>query len=178
MPSRVANTAIAVVSDREADTSETIPIDDEKHKSTTRASSGSRPVADDVVGGRNLDGSSDEKTHSTEHPLNVSRSSAHDNSQREGVVSTKENVAVATGEQKEGKDGVNVVEGDGNGEEDDEVEVVCPGGLQLGLLTFGLCMATFTVALGKTWSFPCAFPRTSGFYASMLSSKYKSLFEL
>lgn len=38
--------------------------------------------------------------------------------------------------------------GQETGEEDDEVEVVYPNGLQLGLLTFGLCMATFTVALG------------------------------
>jgi hypothetical protein len=32
----------------------------------------------------------------------------------------------------------------------DEDEIVYPGGLQLGLLTFGLCMATFTVALDNT----------------------------
>lgn len=34
-----------------------------------------------------------------------------------------------------------------NAEQD---EIVYPGGLQLGLLTFGLCMATFTVALDNT----------------------------
>jgi hypothetical protein len=44
-----------------------------------------------------------------------------------------------------GKDGV-VGEGD---EDDDEANRVYPGGLQLALLTFGLCMATFVVALGE-----------------------------
>lgn len=33
---------------------------------------------------------------------------------------------------------------------DDGFEVIYPGGLQLALLTFGLCMATFTVALDNT----------------------------
>lgn len=33
-------------------------------------------------------------------------------------------------------------------EEESEDEVVYPGGMQLGLLTLGLCLATFTVALG------------------------------
>ncbi|PQE06403.1 hypothetical protein CJF32_00002433 [Rutstroemia sp. NJR-2017a WRK4] len=35
-------------------------------------------------------------------------------------------------------------------EEEDQDNVTYPGGLQLGLLTFGLCMATFTVALDNT----------------------------
>lgn len=34
----------------------------------------------------------------------------------------------------------------------EETEIVYPGGLQLGLLTFGLCVATFTVALGVFYS--------------------------
>jgi hypothetical protein len=48
-----------------------------------------------------------------------------------------------------------VVEGNeelGN-EEEDQDNVTYPGGLQLGLLTFGLCMATFTVALDNTSEF-------------------------
>lgn len=35
-------------------------------------------------------------------------------------------------------------------EEESEDEVVYPGGMQLGLLTLGLCLATFTVALDNT----------------------------
>ena len=33
--------------------------------------------------------------------------------------------------------------------EESEDNIVYPGGLQLGLLTLGLCLATFTVALGE-----------------------------
>lgn len=40
-----------------------------------------------------------------------------------------------------------VVQEDVEGDNDD-VEIVYPSGLQLGLLSFGLCLATFTVALG------------------------------
>lgn len=39
-------------------------------------------------------------------------------------------------------------------EGEDEDEVVYPGGLQLGLLALGLCLATFTVALGMSSDFP------------------------
>jgi hypothetical protein len=39
---------------------------------------------------------------------------------------------------------------DSTAENAEEDEIVYPGGLQLGLLTFGLCMATFTVALDNT----------------------------
>jgi len=40
-----------------------------------------------------------------------------------------------------------------SGEEgESDNEIVYPGGLQLGLLTFGLCVATFVVALGKWYS--------------------------
>lgn len=41
------------------------------------------------------------------------------------------------------------VEGTGNAEEED-INTVYPNGLQLGLLTMGLCFATFTVALDNT----------------------------
>lgn len=34
--------------------------------------------------------------------------------------------------------------------EETEDEVIYPGGMQLGLLTLGLCLATFTVALGQS----------------------------
>lgn len=54
------------------------------------------------------------------------------------------------------EDGAVVGEGDTSKEntdgEDDDV-VVYPGKLQLGLLTLGLCLATFTVALGELYFF-------------------------
>jgi len=41
-------------------------------------------------------------------------------------------------------------EGDNGDSNDEEDEIVYPGGVQLALLTFGLCMATFTIALDNT----------------------------
>jgi len=41
-------------------------------------------------------------------------------------------------------------EGDNGDSNDEEDEIVYPGGIQLALLTFGLCMATFTIALDNT----------------------------
>jgi hypothetical protein len=45
-------------------------------------------------------------------------------------------------------DGKNAGATTGSGEEDDEI--IYPGGFQLGILTFGLCMATFVIALDNT----------------------------
>jgi hypothetical protein len=53
-----------------------------------------------------------------------------------------------------------------NAEDDVDVEVVFPGGLQLGLLTFGLCMATFTVALDNT-IIATAIPRITTVFDSL-----------
>lgn len=47
-----------------------------------------------------------------------------------------------------GEDGVVKSEGDGETTEEEEVDIVYPGGLPLALLTFGLCMANLAVALG------------------------------
>jgi hypothetical protein len=48
------------------------------------------------------------------------------------------------------KDGGAAAENTERASDAEEDEIVYPGGLQLGLLTFGLCMATFTVALDNT----------------------------
>lgn len=73
-----------------------------------------------------------------------SEDSTVDNHDEKGYVSEKDTPVVEKG----------VVGGEADarrentdGEEDDEV--VYPGKLQLGLLTLGLCLATFTVALGE-----------------------------
>jgi hypothetical protein len=36
-------------------------------------------------------------------------------------------------------------------EVESEVEVIYPGKFQLGLLTIGLCLSTFAIALGRLW---------------------------
>lgn len=59
----------------------------------------------------------------------------------EKAVGDEESSCVPKGE------GEGVAGADGNGEDDD---VVYPAKLQLGLLTAGLCLATFTVALGMS----------------------------
>jgi hypothetical protein len=50
----------------------------------------------------------------------------------------------------ENKDVEATAEASENTEEDDEANIVYPSGLKLALLTFGLCMAVFVVALDNT----------------------------
>lgn len=78
-----------------------------------------------------------------------------------------ESKSVSDGGQQEAKDShainagsiapnEHVIRNEGEGvdgveeEDNDGIELVYPGGLQLALLTLGLCLATFTVALGKS----------------------------
>lgn len=55
---------------------------------------------------------------------------------------------------KKEEDGVVKSEGDGDAtEEEEDIDIVYPGGLPLALLTFGLCMANLAVALGTYFFF-------------------------
>jgi hypothetical protein len=146
-----STTANAVSSDSKADSFGSSPVGDEKHKSTTRTDSsspGSEVAPALGVGGvvGEPDGSAQSSASPSKNPqsLGTTHTESQDNEKATHVV--KENGSVGTNEPIVKNERENGVEA---GEEGDEIELVYPGGLQLGLLTFGLCMATFTVALGE-----------------------------
>jgi hypothetical protein len=153
-----SETANPVAPTQEADTPATSTVHDENHKPTSRSPSlrshPSSPVpeAAPVVGGAGFVAEPSEKAENAatafeHHPGLESNGKAHVN-EKVTHVTDEENSATATETPIVPKDGA-VVEASGEEGEDDD-ETVYPGGLQLGLLTFGLCVATFTVALG-TW---------------------------
>lgn len=134
---------------------QTSPGEDEKRISTSRRPSlhhhGSSPVPEvaPVLGAVGWVGEQSEKAehaatafkhHPVEPPAQLDEKHAHEEhaaqvSDKEGSAGTSAPIV---------KDG----EPESEGEGDDEV--VYPGKLQLGLLTLGLCLATFTVALGTS----------------------------
>jgi len=154
-----SETANAVPPTQEADTPATSTIHDEKHKPTSRRPSlhshTSSPIPEvaPVLGGAGFVAEQSQKaehaaTAFKHHPGLEPNGKAHVN-EKVTHVTDEENSATATETPIVHKDGDAVVDASGEaGEEDDETDY--PGGLQLGLLTFGLCVATFTVALG-TW---------------------------
>jgi hypothetical protein len=150
-------TANPVAPTQEADIPATSTVQDDNHKSTSRRPSlhshPSSPVPEvaPVLGGAGIVAEPSEKaehaaTAFEHHPGLESNGKAHVN-EKVTHVSDEENSATATETPIVQKDGAAVVEASGEEGEDDD-ETVYPGGLQLGLLTFGLCVATFTVALG------------------------------
>jgi hypothetical protein len=144
---------------------ETQPDPDPVHHDTheTRKSTSSRrpslhdhasspfPEAAPVLGAVGWVGESDEKTQAAatafKHHLSPTVTRPHDHEKGphehehgvEGQVASTATTATIVGEETP-------EESEGEGED----EVVYPGGMQLALLTFGLCLATFTVALDNT----------------------------
>jgi hypothetical protein len=141
------------------------PVDDEKHNSTSRSPSlhshpssplpEVAPVLDAV--GFVLEPTEEptEKPQATatafeDHPSQPPA----ENEKAQHVVEengSAEDGSARTGEpivQHEGEAGVDDAKRPGQEEAEEEIDY--PSGLKLGLLTFGLCMATFTVALDNT----------------------------
>lgn len=138
-----------------AEPTATSPVVDEKHKTTTRRGSShshrSSPVpeAATVLGAGGSVGEPLVKAQSAASAFKNHQSPTRTSTQEKDKVqhAVEENGSAGIGEhiiKIKGENGVVSRE-----EGDDEVDVVYPGGLQLGLLTFGLCIATFTVALGE-----------------------------
>jgi hypothetical protein len=59
-------------------------------------------------------------------------------------------------------------------EVESEVEVIYPGKFQLGLLTIGLCLSTFAIALGRLWMSHLEL-RSGGNFVSILHHQYLGL---
>jgi hypothetical protein len=151
-------TANTVTPTHEADVPATAPTHDENHNSTSRRPSlhphpsSQIPEVAPVLGGAGFVAEPAEKVehaatafkhHPTLEPQEngqLKEKSANGNEEKDTATSTQTPVV-----QKDVEAGV-----EGSGEEGEtDSETVYPGGLQLGLLTFGLCVATFMVALGK-----------------------------
>lgn len=157
-PETSANsTANAVVAHAEADGSQASPVRDEKHISTSGKASlhqnGSLPVPEvaPVLGAGGLVGISPEKaeyaaTVFKQHPVieTHEHNEKHTHGEHPAQISDKEGSA--------GTSLPVVKESEGETDAEDEDEIVYPAKLQLSLLTLGLCLATFTVALGMSKS--------------------------
>ena len=155
-------TATTVTPNTEAVSPATSPVDDEKHNSTSRRPShpsSPLPEAAPVSGGAGVVGEQTEKTEASATALNDHSSqppARNENNEKSEHVTEEngpgEDGSARTGDpmvRKEGEAGA--VEGaERSGEAEAEEEPDYPSGLKLGLLTFGLCMATFTVALDNT----------------------------
>jgi hypothetical protein len=148
--------AASPVQEAEAQTN---PTESETRKSTTRRPSlhqhASSPIPEvaPILGGVGWVGEPSEKAEHAatafKHHLSptVTRTLTHDHEKGH----QEEEVHDHDGEPGSAATTVTVVGEETPGESDGESEdeVVYPGGLQLGLLTLGLCLATFTVALGE-----------------------------
>jgi hypothetical protein len=147
-------TANAAVPHTEAEGAQTSPVEDEKHISTSRRpslhqhGSGSSPIPEvaPVLGAVGIIGEPSEKaehaaTAFKHHPVveTHEQDEKHPHEEHHAQVSDKEGSA--------GTSLPIVKDGEAESDEDDD-EIIYPGKLQLGLLTLGLCLATFTVALG------------------------------
>lgn len=138
--------------------SATNPADehDEKHKETSRSpslhSKSSRPsdgLAPVAAAGNIVDLPSEAQstlvnTANPSPPPGRTEDRAHRDEKHSHVIETN---GSSDTEAPAARDGDIAEPNTENAEQD---EIVYPGGLQLGLLTFGLCMATFTVALDNT----------------------------
>ncbi|CZR61162.1 related to aflatoxin efflux pump AFLT [Phialocephala subalpina] len=159
MPEEVPEPSASVTANTAAPDTEaqaqTPPGEDEKRISTSRRPSlhhhGSSPVPEvaPVLGAVGWVGEPSEKaehaaTAFKHHP--VEPPAQHDEKQ-----ANEEHVAQIS--DKEGSAGTAapiVTDGEPDIEAEGDDEIVYPGKLQLGLLTLGLCLATFTVALDNT----------------------------
>lgn len=128
--------------------------DDEKHISTTSSDESSPlPSSHPQPATAGAGGESDEKAHEAGEALKNQPTTTADSvpdqetpENEKRIIADKENGSAGTTEHivpQEGEDGVKD-RGEGG-----EPAIVYPGGFQLGILTFGLCMATFVVALGR-----------------------------
>ena len=79
----------------------------------------------------------------------ASNTSKHPATQHQTTEYDEKNVPVVENESPE-NGGVTSGEATIEGSEDDDIEVIYPKGLALALLTLGLCLSTFTVALDNT----------------------------
>ena len=157
-------TGNSVAADPEAEQPATSPVDDEKRNSTSRSqrrasthSHKSSPLPEaapvlEAVGYYIPEPSEKPQAGETAFEQQSSPPPTHDeithHDEKGAHVGTEENGSAGTDPSVVQNEAENAGETDGSGEEEDEI--VYPGGLQLGLLTFGLCMATFTVALDNT----------------------------
>ena len=159
MPEEVPEPSASVTANTAAPDTEaqaqTPPGEDEKRISTSRRPSlhhhGSSPVPEvaPVLGAVGWVGEPSEKaehaaTAFKHHP--VEPLAQHDEKQ-----ANEEHVAQIS--DKEGSAGTAapiITDGEPDIEAEGDDEIVYPGKLQLGLLTLGLCLATFTVALGTS----------------------------
>jgi len=117
-------------------------VDGEKHNPTT-TSLKSEESSNSVLGEKQASETTDEYV-----PPAAERTSVHDDEKRDHVATTEENGASTTGAVVEGGEDVNPAEA--AAEEEDDENIVYPSGLPLILLTIGLCLATFTVALDNS----------------------------
>lgn len=131
----------------------TSPVDDEKHHAASESPhhhpSSPLPTEAPVLGAVGFVGESFEKSEAAatafKHhpsPAPATHDHAEHHGEKGGLVVDEKGVA-GSGKGTESE----TTPGETDGEDDDEV--IYPGGLQLSLLTFGLCVATFTVALGE-----------------------------
>jgi len=133
------------------DTHETRKSTSSRRPSLHHHASSPFPEAAPVLGAVGWIGESDDKAQAAaaafKHHLSptVTQPQDHEKGPREheheveGQVASAATTATIVGEETP-------EESEGEGED----EVVYPGGMQLALLTFGLCLATFTVALDNT----------------------------
>lgn len=113
------------------------------HSTSSRRSKRVAPIAGNGNGNGNTDGLPSEAPSTlvnTDNPSSLpghtDNATAQDGEKNTSVTEHNETPAAEKAE--------------GATENTDDDEIVYPGGLQLGLLSFGLCMATFTVALDST----------------------------
>jgi hypothetical protein len=150
-------------------TRDTSPVDDEKHNSTSKKEkeqgnnerrpslhsqkSSPLPEAAPVLGAVGFVSESTGTAQAAasafkQHPSPPPAHSDHViNDEKHAHVTTEENGSTGIEPVARNK-GENAGETAAPGEEDDEI--VYPGGFQLGILTFGLCMSTFMIALDNT----------------------------
>lgn len=125
-------------------------IDDDKRKSTTHTETSSSIVDDEKRGFVTTPRPEvSNEVLDTEIPAekNESQIVPPANQQEAKDSHIVDSGSIAPNEHAIKKEGESI---DGIEEEDnDGIEVIYPGGVQLALLTLGLCLATFTVALGK-----------------------------
>ncbi|KAH6678285.1 major facilitator superfamily domain-containing protein [Halenospora varia] len=140
------------------ETETTAPVNDEKHKLTSRRNSlhhqhshPSSPIPEvaPVLGFAGFVGEPEEKA---EHAATAFKHHANGDLHEKGHVEEKtSHVVHVGGENGSARTGAPMVKEEGQESEGEaEEEVVYPGGLALALLTFGLCVGTFTVALDNT----------------------------
>lgn len=161
-PEVASTTANPVVPAPEAGGHATVPIDEHNSNSTSPEhafqSSPSESKAETNAASENLNSTS-ESVEKSEHSAADSKQDAapqpHDKAQLSGnAVDVSVEKHQAPSEEPIIQENTDSAVDKSGGEGEEVEDKVYPGGLQLGLLTFGLCIATFTVALGTYFAPP------------------------